>query len=303
MSKGADPVDTLSDEQLAEFISQARLAGEGTGIRYSIGLTDSYVTKVYAKDHVLDVSCAVSKARGIGVRVPAIKRIVETEDGYFEVVQERIRGQVLMDAWADLGWCASIRLAFQLRGMVRRMRKLTSPTAGSLGTGICRSFWLEEYYGIPPHASPSVISSVVNFWQNLVSFRKEASKTPEQHRQACAGPTKPEVGGLVFTHHDMAPRNIILEEGTGKLWLIDWDESGWYPRYFEHAGMRNFHVPDSWGWLRELRWNLFTLIATGWYGKESAMLQHARTKAGRFPAARRFNIMSGATPSDRPVND
>lgn len=88
-------------------------------------------------------------------------------------------------------------------------------------------------------------------------------------------------------------------------WLADWDEAGYYPRYFEHVGMRNFHVPVSWGWFTSLRWEVFTWIATGWrwYGKENAMLHEVRRKAGRFPAARRFNIEAGVTPSVRAIED
>jgi aminoglycoside phosphotransferase (APT) family kinase protein len=111
--------------------------------------------------------------------------------------------------------------------------------------------------------------------------------------------------GLVFTHHDLAPRNIILEKGTGLLCLVDWDEAGYYPRYFEYVGMRNFSIPVSWGWFAKLRWTLFAWIATGWrwYGKENDMLQEVRRKAGRFPAARRFNIKAGVTPSVKAVDD
>lgn len=178
----------------------------------------------------------------------------------------RLNG-TLMEIWPHLGIVSSFRLAFQLRSMVGRMRTLTRPTAGSLGTGICRSIWLEEYYGVPPHAPASTISAIINFWHNLLSFRQGASKTREQHEETCAGPVSSKDDLVfthhVFTHHDLAPRNIIVEDGTGLPWLVDWDEAGYYPRYFEQVGMRNFRFPVSWGWFAKLRWKVFTWIATG----------------------------------------
>ena len=302
MATAKDLVDALSDDQLAEHIQNARLARKGASNASTIPLGNAFVTKTYQKDQIEDISCAVTKAREIGVRAPAIRRIVELDEAYVECIQERIRGPTLMDVWHELGFYSTIRLAFQLRSMVGRLRTVISPTAGSLGTGICRSFWLEEYYEMPPRVSASVLTSVINFWHNLVSFRREASKTVVQHKEACTGPLSRRAD-LAFTHHDLAPRNIILEDGTGDLWLVDWDEAGFYPKYFEYAGMRNFNVPASWGWFGELRWKLFSWIATGWYLRERAMLEEIRRKVTRFPAVRRFNIKAGVTPSERPVND
>ncbi|EAQ89755.1 predicted protein [Chaetomium globosum CBS 148.51] len=123
------------------------------------------------------------KAKTLGIAAPTIKRIVRQGRG-FEVIQTRIHGHDLMAIWDSIELLSTVRLAFQLRGMVRQMQTVTRPTAGSLGMGICRSFWIDnDVYGIPPHASPTTISSIVNFWHNLVSFRREdwwVSKGPVQ---------------------------------------------------------------------------------------------------------------------------
>ncbi|KAK4163864.1 hypothetical protein QBC43DRAFT_379048 [Cladorrhinum sp. PSN259] len=303
-----DPVDALDDKELAEHIGRARIAlqvRQATApCPAALPITNSYFTKLYDKDELEDIVCAITRARNLGIRTPFIKRTVPLPNSTrIECITQRIHGPTLEECWTSLGWFSTIRLAFQLRGMVHRMRTVTSLTAGSPGTGICRSLWLEEYYGVPPKASVAVISSIVNFWFNLVNFRREASKTVEQHKETCsAGPIQPEAN-LVFTHTDLAPRNIILEEQTKNLWLIDWDLSGYYPTYFEFAGMRNFIIPPDWGWFGELRWKLFCWIAAGWYEKERVMLNEVHRKAGRFPAARRFSIKAGATPSQKLVDD
>ncbi|KAL7619784.1 hypothetical protein AAE478_010326 [Parahypoxylon ruwenzoriense] len=295
-----DPVDTMSDADLAEYIAHLRSArGGNTSV---IEVSDSYFTKRYEEEDIEDAKCAMQKAEALGISVPSLKRVIRRGE-VFEFVQARIHGQNLMVLWPDLGLLSTIRLAFQLRGMVRRMRTATSPTAGSLGTGLCRSFWIDnDRYGIPRHASPAVISSIVNFWHNLVSFRREVSKTPEEHRESCLQPTASEKE-FVFTHHDLAPRNIMLESGTGTLWLVDWDDAGFYPAYFEHAAMHNFIPPVEWTRFARWRWRLFAWIATGSYRGKWPMLAEVRRKTIRFPASRRFNIRAGATPSVRSADD
>lgn len=42
---------------------------------------------------------------------------------------------------------------------------------------------------------------------------------------------------LVLTHQDIAPRNIIVDDRSGRLWLIDWSMGGIYPRGFEQAAL------------------------------------------------------------------
>ena len=41
-------------------------------------------------------------------------------------------------------------------------------------------------------------------------------------------------GPLVLTHQDLNLRNIIVGE-DGRLWLIDWAWSGYYPPWFEYV--------------------------------------------------------------------
>lgn len=155
----------------------------------------------------------------------------------------------------------------------------------------------------PTHRHPPSLPSSISGTTSC-PFAKRPARRESSMRSWCVK-TRSSLDDTVFTHHDLAPRNIIVEDGTGLPWLVDWDEAGYYPRYFEQVGMRNFRFPVSWGWFAKLRWKVFTWIATGWrwYGKEKDMLHEVRRKAGRFPAARRFNIKAGVMPSVRAVKD
>lgn len=242
---------------------------------------------------------AVEIARQLGVRVPSIKRKIEFNDRTF-CIMECIEGTTLEEAWAKLGWFASIKLAVQLRHAINLLRSVTSSTAGSLATGECRSFWLEDYYGVPARSSPDNITSFIKFWAGFISIR-HAIKTAAQGLVYFKGYTPPTARTFVFTHHDLAPRNILLDY-SGQLWLVDWDYAGFYPRYFEYASMYNFSTPQDWNLFARMRWHLFTWIAAGRSEKERRVLEQIRSKFTRFNVGRRFHILANSIPTRIPVS-
>lgn len=126
VKKAADPVQNLQDDDLVEHIIQLRAKNGNARVTE---ISESYVAKYYGEDQIDDVVQAVAKAGALDVRVPLIKRVAKG-DGHVECIQEHIHGRTLMDAWTDIGWFSTFRLAFQLRGMLRRMRAATSPNAG-----------------------------------------------------------------------------------------------------------------------------------------------------------------------------
>ncbi|KAK2793345.1 hypothetical protein FQN52_001482 [Onygenales sp. PD_12] len=45
----------------------------------------------------------------------------------------------------------------------------------------------------------------------------------------------PQSSASVFTHADIAPRNIMVDERHGITGILDWEWAGWYPDYWEYA--------------------------------------------------------------------
>ena len=51
----------------------------------------------------------------------------------------------------------------------------------------------------------------------------------------------------VFTHGDVAPRNIMFDLDTQRITgIIDWENSGWYPDYWEYANILKPSVDKDW---------------------------------------------------------
>ena len=64
----------------------------------------------------------------------------------------------------------------------------------------------------------------------------------------------------VFTHADIAPRNVMVDEQKNVTGILDWESAGWYPEYWEYAQIMR---PAFWGdwsvWMDKTapqRWDL-----------------------------------------------
>lgn len=258
-------------------------------------LSDQFLAKSYDVDSAEDTIQAMTTAHHLGLRTPRIIRLLKSDDVVYLIV-DRIPGKTLEETWPDLSWIRSVQLALQLRRWITTLRSISSPTAGGLHTGQCRSFWLDDHYKLPPGASPGDLTAYLRFWDAFISIRQELKKSPQQHLAVIqsARSTPLDVEKLVLTHHDLAPRNIILDT-SGRPWLIDWDLAGFYPPYFEYAAMNNFTVPRTWGWFARLRWSLFTWTAAGFFYKQRRLLASIRHKILRYSAGRRRSVEVGAT--------
>ncbi|KAL2128921.1 hypothetical protein VTI74DRAFT_8468 [Chaetomium olivicolor] len=58
----------------------------------------------------------------------------------------------------------------------------------------------------------------------------------------------------VFTHGDIAPRNILVDKDSRILALLDWENAGWYPDYWEYANLMKLSGDSDWkAWMGHTR--------------------------------------------------
>lgn len=71
----------------------------------------------------------------------------------------------------------------------------------------------------------------------------------------------------VFTHADIAPRNIMIGEGDDcpVIGILDWEEAGWYPEYWEYANIMKPSVDKDWQmWMERTvpeKWDISGIVA------------------------------------------
>ncbi|PYI04090.1 hypothetical protein BO78DRAFT_462887 [Aspergillus sclerotiicarbonarius CBS 121057] len=281
-----DLLQSYSDAELIQHIVSSPPCPSSFAVSL---LSSKYIAKTTCIKEAEDTVKAMEVAQQLGIRGPCVQRMV-IDETTAHCVMNRIEGTTLDAIWTKLSWFTTIKLALQLRHFVQILRSVTSPTAGSLATGRCWSFYLDDRFGVPAHSTPTDLAEFFRFW-----VAKQGQKLNGTEY------IPPTTGKFVLTHHDLAPRNLLLSP-EGELWLLDWELTGFYPIYFEYAAMYNFHMHANWKALDRLRWNLFTWIAVRSYKREARVLAHMRSKFTRFAVGRRFELLEIGGPVRVPAS-
>ena len=170
------------------------------------------------------------------IPVPRCDRIVQDqEDGRTYICMEYIPGRTLAECWDELSWWMRFRVFITLRDYVRQMRTFTHAIPGPI-----------SHDGSPqPCRGPLFGDDEIGPFESSTAFadffNSKYDITKRFQPVYVKGIQKPfdNSGSLVFTHHDMHMRNIILGD-DGQLWVIDWDLAGYYPIFFEYCGIKVF---------------------------------------------------------------
>ncbi|KAL2839025.1 hypothetical protein BJX68DRAFT_259008 [Aspergillus pseudodeflectus] len=267
-------------------------------------LLDRYEDSEVVLQIVSSPSCASSSrledspkasavASELGIRVPLARRVVQNDKSAYTILV----------SWKELGWFTTVKHALQLRRFVKLLRSVTSPTAGSLATGECRSFWLEDRCGLPANSGPGEITHFFHFWANFTSIRRAMQESKQPRVPDSPKPTTEvqfTVEPFVLTHHDLTPRNLLISP-SGQLTVLDWDLAGFYPIPIEYTSIYNFNIPADWGLLARWRWHLFAWIGVGYYEADARLLWTMRSKFTRFTIGRRYELLAHGGPSRYPV--
>lgn len=160
-------------------------------------------------------------------------------------VMDVIQGDRLDHLWPNLSLWRKLGIAWTLRSYVRQLRRIPPhdpPRPGPLGSSprMCQGLQFFQC-DAGPFASPEEFWEYVRFYTLGISWAD--GLTDVREGEYTDDP-------LVFTHNDLNMRNIIVSQ-DGTVWLIDWDWSGYYPRYFEHiaatiAVYKRPEIPWSW---------------------------------------------------------
>ncbi|KAF3482912.1 phosphotransferase family protein [Arthroderma uncinatum] len=165
-------------------------------------------------------------AKTTTIPVPKVfeTRYVQRErDTQFCIVVEYIPGKPLNIIWKDLSEEQKTNICYQIDGYLSQLRKLTgdrimAADGGSLNVGLYQRRWLGPY------------DTVKEFHHSLA--KGEPHNLGDNH-------------AIHFAHADLAPRNIIVDENTGRInAIIDWERAGWYPEYWDIVRM-NYDRPSK----------------------------------------------------------
>ncbi|KAJ6439313.1 hypothetical protein O9K51_07198 [Purpureocillium lavendulum] len=172
---------------------------------------------------------ALKAAVAAGVPAPALHEAYTTADGENHIRMSYIEGETLHTLWPDMSAESRKDIALQLRDILKIMRSATPPPdyIGACDGSQIRETRVHFAYHAPP------CSDEKGFNDYLLSALYEP--TPALIRQAFARRMQTHTHHrIVLSHCDLMPRNILVQDGKIKG-LIDWEDGGWYPEYWEYV--------------------------------------------------------------------
>ncbi|KAI8714720.1 APH domain-containing protein [Fusarium sp. LHS14.1] len=170
---------------------------------------------------------ALRVAARAGIPVPAVYDTHTTPDGQVQIRMGYVQGKSLDTLWPEMSADQRTDIARQLRVIVDKMRSVVPPEkliSACDGSEIRDTRVHFTYHSPPCHDEKAFNEFLLSgLYEDTPSLVREAlsRRLRTNHR-------------IVFTHCDLATRNILVQDGKIQG-LVDWEDSGWYPEYWEYV--------------------------------------------------------------------
>ncbi|KAF2759358.1 kinase-like protein [Pseudovirgaria hyperparasitica] len=193
-------------------------------------ITRGLVIKSHTYTLPSEVNAMELVAEKTSIRVPKVHRSFFVQSyGLFQslgyIVMDYIDGLSLDKCWETLPQSTRDDIIHQVADMIAQLQSVQLPTPGPLGGGPSQGKWFTPY-GAGPFTGPLDLEKYFNERLQIAKNFSRVSKS--------IPPFNLETSIFVLTHLDIAPRNLVLDS-DGKVWLIDWANSGAYPPMLEIA--------------------------------------------------------------------
>ncbi|KAF2122620.1 kinase-like domain-containing protein [Lophiotrema nucula] len=175
---------------------------------------------------------AIRNSCGDSVPVPEIYGWRIEGDETF-LYMEAISGETLEDAWPGMKEDDRLRVCNELRIILHHLRKLKQNPRDKFIGNITRGNHYERALFLESQSETGPFTSVKDFhnWFTLQYKRMmpDPETVPEPYRKDL-----PDDSEIVFTHGDLHRSNIIVSSSPPRVVaLVDWEQSGWLPVYWE----------------------------------------------------------------------
>ncbi|KAI1781467.1 phosphotransferase enzyme family protein [Hypoxylon cercidicola] len=168
----------------------------------------------------------------------------DEESGCVRIVMEYVEGERLDHAWDKLTEEDKESVTSQLRRHFAELRKIGGSFIGSVDGSACEDPYFENEPGAyGPYSDEYAFNrGLIQAWTTgrddpwVLNLCEMLRTTMKDHK-------------VVMTHNDYDPRNILVR-GSEVVAVLDWEQSGFYPEYWEYC--RALWRP-SWdrSWMKE----------------------------------------------------
>lgn len=173
--------------------------------------------------------------------------------GPFRVIfMSYIGDMTLEEAWPNLSHEGKLSIQRQLDGIFRRLRTIQQDDGSMLG-GVCEE-GVKEFH-VDECALFKDITSANRYSDLQFSARHHGSNTYIKFLRSFLENENAAMRGSVFTHGDVRMANIMVKRDPDNndayivTGIIDWEDSGFYPAYYECTTLTtNLSVRDENDW-------------------------------------------------------
>ncbi|PWY94567.1 hypothetical protein BO94DRAFT_563174 [Aspergillus sclerotioniger CBS 115572] len=161
----------------------------------------------------------------------------DTDGKLVKIYMDYIPGRPLNEAWTTMTETQKRSVADDLHNYVNQLRTLVGNYIGAAHRGLAVIGQHVFHEGGPfdqeSQFNDFLLSKIISKVPD--TFRYHATRTLKDNHE------------IVFTHSDLAPRDILVRDGrvTG---ILDWEHTGWYPEYWEYERTYR-HFNDVPGWM------------------------------------------------------
>ncbi|KAF4997580.1 hypothetical protein FGRMN_3785 [Fusarium graminum] len=167
-----------------------------------------------------------------------------------------VRGKTLREAWDDLTHDDKVSVSEQLRRIIGLLRSIVQEhpsQIASVNGGPIQDVFFRDNYAEGP------IKDIKSFndWVFAAAARQRPGPDgiiPGLDHPHLFRDLLPDTGNVYFTHGDLTLGNIMISSDSPPkiISIIDWEQAGWYPEYWEYCKM-NWGVELDHDW-REGDW-------------------------------------------------
>jgi aminoglycoside phosphotransferase len=154
------------------------------------------------------------------------------------IVMSRVSGTPLVDLLSSMSLTEINLVTSDLKSMMDQLRALqinhfqTESYIGSVGRQPCRDMIFRSGYESkgPFFTEEEMYENILERWINMFEYNPMPDSSVQFTRRLYRDNPGNEI---VFTHGDLDPRNILVEGGRVSG-IVDWEQAGWYPEYWEY---------------------------------------------------------------------
>ncbi|PPQ77914.1 hypothetical protein CVT26_005169 [Gymnopilus dilepis] len=176
------------------------------------------------------------------IPVPRILDVVYEGEDLF-VLMTRLPGVPVLHVARDLDEAAWCRLEADLSDWLRQLRSL-APPSDIVGSYLQTSS-LQQYIDVNRAIGPWL--DIAAFHQYMITLCPEdqGNEAYQTFRRAARSRIFVKDYRLCFTHGDLAIHNLLIENGR-LSGMVDFENSGWFPEYWEYATALYCKLENRW---------------------------------------------------------